>query len=71
MRVTEKICKVADEIIKILVNEKCTVGEAKEILREVSQEVENSAIVQVGVSYKKKYKKIVRGVREANLQEVE
>ena len=39
LEVTEKNCRVADKIIEILVNEKCTVEETQDILSEVTREV--------------------------------
>ena len=48
MEVTEKNCRVADKIIEILVNEKCTVEETQDILSEVTRGVRRTSTVQVG-----------------------
>lgn len=55
MQVTEKNCKVADEIIEILVNEKCTVEDAQDILTEVSREIRRTSTVQSGKKISKEY----------------
>lgn len=55
MQVTEKNCRVADEIIKILVNEKCTVEDAQDILTEVSREIRRTSTVQSGKKFSKVY----------------
>ena len=55
MEVTEKNCRVADKIIEILVNEKCTVEETQDILSEVTREVRRTSTVQVGRKFSKVY----------------
>lgn len=55
MEATKKNCKVADEIIEILVNEKCTVEEAQDILSEVAREVRRSSTVQAGRKFSEIY----------------
>lgn len=48
MEVTKKNCEIADKIIEILVNEKCTVEEAQDILNTVTREIRRSSTVQMG-----------------------
>lgn len=55
MKLTEKNIKVADQIVKILIDEKCTVAEAQEILMEVSSGIKASSIVQMEETYSKKF----------------
>lgn len=55
MEVTEKNCRVADEIMKILEKEKCTVEESSEILSAVSQEIRRSSTVQIREMFIKKF----------------
>lgn len=55
MEVTEKNCKVADRIIEILVDEKCTVEEAQEILSEVAREIRRTSTVQAGRKFSNVY----------------
>lgn len=55
MYVTEKNIKVADEIVKILINEKCTVAEAQSIMAYVSRDIENSSTVQIQKSYRERF----------------
>ena len=55
MEVTEKNCRVADKIIEILVNEKCTVEETQDILSEVTREVRRTSTVQAGRKLSKVY----------------
>ncbi len=55
MYITEKNLKVADGIIGILVNEKCTVAEAQSIMAYVSKDIENSSTVQIKESYSERF----------------
>lgn len=55
MQITEKNCRIADKIIEILANEKCTVEDGKEILSTISREIEKSSTVQVGKKFSKVY----------------
>lgn len=55
MQATEKNCRVADKIIEILVDEKCTVEDAQDILMEVSREIRRTSIVQSGEKLSKVY----------------
>ena len=55
MYVTEKNIKVADEIVKILINEKCTVAEAQIIMAYVSRDIEESSTVQIQKSYRERF----------------
>lgn len=55
MEVTEKNCRVADKIIEILANEKCTVEETQDILSEVTREVRRASTVQIGRKFSKVY----------------
>lgn len=55
MEVTEKNCRVADKIIEILVDEKCTVEEAQDILTTVAREVRRTSTVQMGIKFSKAY----------------
>lgn len=55
MYVTEKNIKVADQIVKILINEKCTVAEAQSIMAYVSKDIENSSTVQIQKSYRERF----------------
>lgn len=55
MQVTEKNCRVADKVIDILVDEKCTVEEAQEILDEVVRKVRRTSTVQMGEKFSKVY----------------
>lgn len=52
---TEKNCRVADKITEILVDEKCTVEEAQDILTEVAREARKNSTVQKGKSFLKVY----------------
>ena len=55
MEVTEKNCRVADRIIEILVEEKCTVEDSQDILSEVSREIRRSSTVQMGRKFSSVY----------------
>ena len=55
MYVTEKNIKVADEIVKMLINEKCTVAEAQSIMAYVSRDIEESSTVQIQKSYRERF----------------
>ncbi len=55
MQVTEKNCRVADKVVDILVDEKCTVEEAQEILDEVVRKVRRTSTVQMGEKFSKVY----------------
>ena len=55
MYVTEKNIKVGDEIVKILINEKCTVAEAQSIMAYVSRDIEESSTVQIQKSYRERF----------------
>lgn len=55
LEVTEKNCRVADKVIEILVNEKCTVEETQDILSEVTREVRRTSTVQAGRKFSKVY----------------
>lgn len=57
MEITEKNCRVADKITEILVNEKCTVEEAQDILTEVAREARKNSTVQMGKGLSKEYQK--------------
>lgn len=46
MRITEKSKRTAQKIVTVLVEEKCTVSEAKEIFRFVSSLIESETTVQ-------------------------
>lgn len=53
--ITEKSIRVADAIVNILINEKCTVKEAQGILYEVSQGITATSTVQNKETYKQKF----------------
>lgn len=55
VQVTEKNCKVADKIMEILVDEKCTVEDAQDILSTVAREVRRTSTVQMGEKLSKIY----------------
>ena len=55
MYVTKKNIKVEDEIVKILINEKCTVAEAQSIMAYVSRDIEESSTVQIQKSYRERF----------------
>lgn len=55
MEITEKNCRVADKIIEILVDEKCTVEETQDILSAVTREVRRTSTVQMGIKFSKAY----------------
>ncbi len=55
MEVTEKNCRVADKIMEILVNEKCTVEETQDILSTITREVRRTSTVQMGKKFSKAY----------------
>ncbi len=55
MEVTEKNCRVADKIMEILVNEKCTVEETQDILSAITREVRRTSTVQMGKKFSKAY----------------
>jgi hypothetical protein len=46
MAITEKNLKIADEIVDVLIREKCTVAQAEGILSEVSKGVRRCGTVQ-------------------------
>ena len=47
MEITQKNCRIVDEIIEILSKEKCTVEDAQDILNTVVKEIRQSSTVQV------------------------
>ncbi len=55
MNITEKNIRIADKIIAILISEKCTVSEAQDILRSISQDIKASSTVQMEESYKERF----------------
>ena len=55
MEITEKNCKIADKIIKILVEESCTVEEARKILVAVSTDIEKNSTVQIKKTFMKRF----------------
>lgn len=59
MEVTEKNCRVADNIIEILVHEKCTVEETQDILNEVTREVRRTSTVQAGETFMKRFTNVL------------
>lgn len=59
MEVTEKNCRVADKIIEILVNEKCTVEETQDILNEVTREVRRTSTVQARETLMKRFTNVL------------
>lgn len=59
MEVTEKNCRIADRIMEILANEKCTIEESQEILSDVSREIRKSSIVQIRESFMKKFTNVL------------
>ena len=59
MEVTEKNCRVADKIIEILVNEKCTVEETQDILNEVTREVRRTSTVQARETFMKRFTNVL------------
>ena len=50
-----KNIRVADKIVEILISEKCTVSEAQDILRSISQDIKVSSTVQMEESYKERF----------------
>ena len=48
MEITEKKCRLVDKIIEVLVEEKCTVEDAQEVLEGASREIRRSSTVQIG-----------------------
>lgn len=59
MQVTQKNCKIADAIIEIFANEKCTVEESQEILNSVSIEIRRSSTVQVKETFTNRFKDVI------------
>lgn len=59
MNITKKNCRVADRVIEILVDEKCTVDETQEILDTVTREVRRTSTVQMGRKFLQAYKDIL------------
>lgn len=59
MQVTEKNCRIADKIVKILADEKCTVEESQEILNSVSLEIRKSSTVQIGETLTKRFTSVL------------
>lgn len=55
MTITKKNCKVADKIIEILEDEKCTVEEARDILEAVAREIRRTSTVKRGKTFTEKY----------------
>ena len=55
MIVSKKNLRIADEIVEILVKEKCTVAEGVAILHEISRGIERSSTVQ-RVNYRQLFK---------------
>ena len=55
MEITEKNCKIADKIVKILEEESCTVEEAKRILVAVSKDIEKNSTVQIKKTFMKRF----------------
>jgi cell division GTPase FtsZ len=55
LEITEKNCRVADKIIEILVNEKCTIEETQDILSAVTREVRRTSTVQMGKKFSETY----------------
>ena len=59
MNATKKNVRVADELIEILIKEKCTIQEAKSILYEISQGIEKTSMVQMGESYQERFNDVL------------
>lgn len=58
MNITKRNCEIADKIIEILVNEKCTVEESQEILSGVSHEIRRTSTVQVKETLTEKFSSV-------------
>ncbi len=56
MFATKQNLKIADEIVQILIREKCTIKAAQSILSEVSKGIEASSMVQMEESYQERFK---------------
>lgn len=59
MKATERNCSIADKIIKILVDEKCTIEESQEILSGVSLEIRKSSTVQPNETLMKRFMNVL------------
>lgn len=59
IQITEKNCRIADEIMEILAEEKCTVEESQEILSSVSAEIRKSSTVQIRETFMKKFMNVL------------
>lgn len=59
MQITEKNCRIADNIMEILENEKCTVEESQEILNCVSAEIRKSSTVQIRETFMKRFMNVL------------
>lgn len=55
MEITKKNCKIADKIIQMLAEEKCTVEETQDILSAVTREIKRSSTVQIGKKFSEVY----------------
>ncbi len=55
MEITKKNCKIADKIIQMLAEEKCTVEETQDILNAVMREIKRSSTVQIGKKFSEVY----------------
>lgn len=55
MQVSEKNCRIADKIIEVLAEERCTIEDAQDILSIVAREVRKTSIVQMGEKLSKIY----------------
>lgn len=59
IQITEKNCRIADEIMEILAEEKCTVEESQEILSSVSAQIRKSSTVQIKETFTKKFMNVL------------
>lgn len=55
MEISKKNCKIADKIIQVLAEEKCTVEETQDILNAVIREIKRSSTVQIGKKFSEVY----------------
>lgn len=59
MYITEKNMRVADKIVEILIEEKCTISEAKDILHSITHDIEASSMVQMEESYSERFSDVL------------
>ena len=59
IQITEKNCRIADEIMEIRADEKCTVEESQEILSSVSAEIRKSSTVQIRETFIERFMNVL------------